>query len=270
MNKSLRRAVIAGNWKMNETRAEAKALLEEMVPSILNADCDIVFCVPYTNLETVADMTRVTRIKVGAENVHYASSGAFTGEISAEMLCELGVRYVIVGDSERRRFYGDTDETVNLRAKATINAGMTAIICVGEMLSEREHGVTNEVVAMQTKIALEGIKQESMKNVIIAYEPVWAIGTGRTPTVQQANDVCKLIRNTVANLYDQATADSLTILYGGSMNPKNCEELLSEPDIDGGLIGGSSLKADEFSAIVAVASRLGYGKDAPKAEVEGE
>ena len=134
MNKSLRRAVIAGNWKMNETRAEAKALLEEMVPSILNADCDIVFCVPYTNLETVADMTRVTRIKVGAENVHYASSGAFTGEISAEMLCELGVRYVIVGHSERRRFYGDTDETVNLRAKATINAGMTAIICVGEML----------------------------------------------------------------------------------------------------------------------------------------
>ena len=175
-----------------------------------------------------------------------------------------------MGHSERRRFYGDTDETVNLRAKATINAGMTAIICVGEMLSEREHGVTNEVVAMQTKIALEGIKQESMKNVIIAYEPVWAIGTGRTPTVQQANDVCKLIRNTVANLYDQATADSLTILYGGSMNPKNCEELLSEPDIDGGLIGGSSLKADEFSAIVAVASRLGYGKDAPKAEVEGE
>ena len=255
MNKSLRRAVIAGNWKMNETRAEAKALLEEMVPSILNADCDIVFCVPYTNLETVADMTRVTRIKVGAENVHYASSGAFTGEISAEMLCELGVRYVIVGHSERRRFYGDTDETVNLRAKATINAGMTAIICVGEMLSEREHGVTNEVVAMQTKIALRDVTPEQMANVVIAYEPVWAIGTGKTATADQAEEVCAQIRKVIGELYGEAVAEATTIQYGGSMNAKNCDELVSKKDVDGGLIGGASLKAPDFAVIVNAASK---------------
>ena len=268
MNKNLRAAVIAGNWKMNKTRPEAKALVEELKPLVKDAACGVVVCVPFTNLETVLEAAKGSNIKVGAQNCHFEKSGAFTGEISADMLVEMGVEYVVIGHSERRQYFGETDVTVNKRVKAALAAGLNVILCVGEMLEDRELGITDELVAMQTKIALEGIKQESMKNVIIAYEPVWAIGTGRTPTVQQANDVCKLIRNTVANLYDQATADSLTILYGGSMNPKNCEELLSEPDIDGGLIGGSSLKADEFSAIVAVASRLGYGKDAPKAEGE--
>ncbi len=254
MNKELRQAVIAGNWKMNKTRPEAKALIEELKPIAANATCGVVICVPFTNLETAIELTKGTNIKVGAENVHFEKSGAFTGEISADMLTEMGVEYVIVGHSERRQYFGETDVTVNKRTTAALNAGLKAIICVGETLEQREQGITEEIVAMQTKVALLGVTAEQLKNVIIAYEPVWAIGTGKTATAEQANEVCALIRNVVAKLYTQADADALTIQYGGSMNPKNCKELLAQPDVDGGLIGGASLKANDFGVLLDAAT----------------
>ena len=255
MNKQLRQAVIAGNWKMNKTRPEAKALIEDLKPIAAKATCGVVICVPYTNLETAIELTKGTNIKVGAENVHFEKSGAFTGEISADMLTEMGVEYVIVGHSERRQYFGETDVTVNKRAKAALNAGLKTIICVGEMLDEREKGITEEIVGMQTKVALLDVTAEQLKNVIIAYEPVWAIGTGKTATAEQANEVCSFIRKTVAKLYSQADADALTIQYGGSMNPKNCAELLAQPDVDGGLIGGASLKAADFGVLLDAASK---------------
>ncbi len=255
MNKALRQAVIAGNWKMNKTRPEAKALIEDLKPIAEKADCGVVICVPFTNLETAVELTKGTKIKVGAENVHFEKSGAFTGEISADMLTEIGVEYVIIGHSERRQYFGETDVTVNKRTKAALAAGLKTIICVGEMLDEREKGITEEIVGMQTKVALLDVTAEQLKNVIIAYEPVWAIGTGKTATAEQANEVCSFIRQTVAKLYSQADADALTIQYGGSMNPKNCAELLAQPDVDGGLIGGASLKAADFGVLLDVASK---------------
>lgn len=254
MNKKLRKAIIAGNWKMNKTRPEAKALIEELKPIAEKADCGVVICVPYTNLETAVALTAGTNIKVGAENCHFEKSGAFTGEISADMLKEVGVEYVIIGHSERRQYFGETDVTVNKRTKAALAAGLKVIVCVGEMLDEREKGITEEIVAMQTKVALLGVTAEELKNVVIAYEPVWAIGTGKTATAEQANEVCALIRATVAKLYTQADADALTIQYGGSMNPKNAAELLAQPDVDGGLIGGASLKANDFGVLLEAAS----------------
>lgn len=255
MNKALRQAVIAGNWKMNKNRAEAKALIEEMKPLVANANCGVVICVPYTNLETALEATKGTNIKVGAENCHFEKSGAFTGEISADMLTEMGVEYVIIGHSERRQYFGETDLTVNKRTVAALNAGLKVILCVGEMLQDRELGITDELVAMQTKIALNGVSAEMLKNVIIAYEPVWAIGTGKTATSDQANEVCALIRNTIAKLYGKEAADGITIQYGGSMNAGNAADLLSKPDVDGGLIGGASLKAADFNTIVQAASK---------------
>ncbi len=255
MNKELRQAVIAGNWKMNKTRPEAKALIEDLKPIAEKATCGVVICVPYTNLETAVELTKGTNIKVGAENVHFEKSGAFTGEVSADMLTEIGVEYVIVGHSERRQYFGETDVTVNKRTKAALAAGLKTIICVGEMLDEREKGITEEIVGMQTKVALLDVTAEQLKNVIIAYEPVWAIGTGKTATAEQANEVCAFIRATVAKLYSQADADALTIQYGGSMNPKNCAELLAQPDVDGGLIGGASLKAADFGVLLDAASK---------------
>ena len=194
-------------------------------------------------------------MKIGAENCHWEPSGAYTGEISAPMLAAMNVPYVIIGHSERRTYFGETDVTVNKRVKAALASGLTVILCVGEYLEQREQGVTGEVVAMQTKIDLQGVSAEELKRVIIAYEPVWAIGTGKTATAAQANEVCALIRATVAGLYSQADADALTIQYGGSMNAKNAEELLDQPDVDGGLIGGASLKPADFAAIVKAASR---------------
>ncbi len=255
MNKELRQAVIAGNWKMNKTRPEAKALIEDLKPIAEKATCGVVICVPYTNLETAVELTKGTNIKVGAENVHFEKSGAFTGEVSADMLTEIGVEYVIVGHSERRQYFGETDVTVNKRTKAALAAGLKTIICVGEMLDEREKGITEEIVGMQTKVALLDVTAEQLKNVIIAYEPVWAIGTGKTATAEQANEVCAFIRATVAKLYSQADADALTIQYGGSMNPKNCAELLAQPDVDGGLIGGASLKTADFGVLLDAASK---------------
>ncbi len=255
MNKNLRAAVIAGNWKMNKTRPEAKALVEELKPLIKDADCGVVVCVPFTNLETVLEAAKGSNIKVGAQNCHFEKSGAFTGEVSADMLVEMGVEYVVIGHSERRQYFGETDITVNKRTIAALEAGLNVILCVGEMLEDRELGITEELVAMQTKIALNGVDKADLAKVIIAYEPVWAIGTGKTATAEQANEVCSVIRNTVAKIYDQAAADAMTIQYGGSMNAKNAEELLAQPDVDGGLIGGASLKAPDFSVIVNAASK---------------
>ena len=253
MNKAKRKAVIAGNWKMNKTATEAASLIDALVPAVQGAGCDVVICTPFTSLCTAVEKCAGTNIGVGAENVHFEKSGAFTGEISADMLVDLGVKYVITGHSERRQYFAETDETVNKRTKAALAAGLTVIVCVGESLAQREQGVTGEVVAMQTKIALGGVSAEELSRVIIAYEPVWAIGTGRTATAQQANEVCALIRATLAGLYDEAAAKAVTIQYGGSMNAANAAELLAQPDVDGGLIGGASLKPQDFATIVAAA-----------------
>ncbi len=254
MDKTKRKAVIAGNWKMNKTATQAAALMDEMIPAVADAGCDVVVCAPFTSLSAVLAKAANTNIGVGAQNVHFEKSGAFTGEISAEMLVDLGVQYAIVGHSERRQYFGETDETVNRRARAAIDAGLTAIVCVGERLEEREQGVTSELVRLQTKVALQGFTADDLKNVIIAYEPVWAIGTGRTATADQAEEVCGGIRALLAELYGQAVADSITIQYGGSMNAANAAELLGKPNVDGGLIGGASLKPADFAAIVRAAS----------------
>ena len=253
MNKAKRKAVIAGNWKMNKTPAEAKALIEGIKPLVKNANCGVVCCVPYVDLSVVLEAAKGTNIGVGAENCHWEKSGAYTGEISAEMLASMGVQYVIIGHSERRQYFGETNETVNKRIRAALDVGLTVILCVGESLTQREQGSTSELVALQTKIALGGVSKDELKCVIIAYEPIWAIGTGKTATSAQANEVCKTIRETVASIYDADAAQALTIQYGGSMKPGNAPELLAQPDVDGGLIGGASLKPDDFAAIIKAA-----------------
>ena len=239
--------VIAGNWKMNKTPAEAKALIEEIKPLVKDAACDVVVGVPFVDLAVALEAVSGSNIGVAAQNCHWEKSGAFTGEISAEMLKAMGVGYVILGHSERRTYFGDTDVTVQKRTRAALDAGLTVILCVGEYLEQREQGVTGEVCAMQTKIALGGVSKEELSRIIIAYEPVWAIGTGRTATAEQANEVYALIRDTVAGLYDAEAAAALTIQYGGSMNAANAAELLAQSDVDGGLIGGASLKAPDFA-----------------------
>ena len=255
MNKAVRKAVIAGNWKMNKTRPEAKELIEAMKPMVAEAGCEVVACVPFTNLETVLEAAKGSNIKVGAQNCHFEKSGAFTGEISADMLTELGVEYVVIGHSERRQYFGETNETVNKRVLAALAAGLKVILCVGESKLEREQGITAEIVGLQTKIALLGVDAAALANVILAYEPVWAIGTGLTATVDQAQEVCAHIRAVVAGLYSVKAAEALTIQYGGSMNAANAAELLAQPDIDGGLIGGAALKAADFAVIVKAASK---------------
>ncbi len=255
MNKAVRKAIIAGNWKMNQTQAQTKALIEEMKPLVKDADCGVVLCVPYTDLAAAIEAAKGSNIKIGAENCHWANSGAFTGEISAQMLTEMGVEYVIIGHSERRQYFGETDVTVNQRVRAALDAGLTVILCVGETLEQREQGITSELVAMQTKIALGGVSAQEMEKVIIAYEPVWAIGTGKTATAEQANEVNHTIRETIKALYGESVAEKTVVQYGGSMNAGNAEELLAQPDVDGGLIGGASLKAKDFSIIVAAASK---------------
>lgn len=254
MNKNLRKAIIAGNWKMNKTRPEAKALLDELKPLAANAGCEVVVCVPFTNLETAVAATKGTNIKVGAQNVHFEKSGAYTGEISADMLVELGVEYVVIGHSERRQYFAETDETVNKRTKAALAAGLKPIVCVGELLWERECNITNEVIARQIKLDFFAVSADDVKKSVVAYEPVWAIGTGKTATADQAEEVCAFIRNELAKLYDKATANAVTIQYGGSMNAGNAAELLSKENIDGGLIGGASLKAADLSTIIKAAN----------------
>lgn len=255
MNKELRKTVIAGNWKMNKTPDEAKELMDGIKPLVKGAGCGVVVCVPYVDLAAVLEAAKGTSIGVGAENCHWANSGAFTGEVSAPMLASMGVQYVIIGHSERRTYFGETDETVNKRIRAALDAGLNVILCVGESLAQREQGVTGELVAMQTKIALGGVSKEELKRIIIAYEPIWAIGTGKTATAQQAGEVCGIIRSVVAGLYGKDAADAFTVQYGGSMNAKNAADLLAQPDVDGGLIGGASLKPADFAEIVKAASK---------------
>ena len=253
MNKTLRKAIVAGNWKMNNDRNAAKKLITELNPLVKDAACEVVLCVPYTNLETALSLCEGTNMHVGADHCHWAKSGAFTGEISAEMLAEMGVEYVIIGHSERRQYFGETDQTVQARVRAALDAGLKVILCVGEVLEQREQGITEEVVALQTKVALGGVSEEELSRIVIAYEPVWAIGTGKTATADQAEEVCAFIRSVVAKLYSKAAADALTIQYGGSMKPGNAKELLSKEDVDGGLIGGAALVASDFAAIIEAA-----------------
>ena len=250
LTKGMRKTIIAGNWKMNKTPSEATSLIEEIKPLVADANCEVVICVPYVDLGIAIEATRDTNIKVGAQNCHWAESGAFTGEISTGMLKELGVEYVVIGHSERRQYFGETDETVNKRVKAALAAGLKPIVCVGELLWERECNITNEVIARQIKLDLWDVTPEEMANVVIAYEPVWAIGTGKTATAEQAEEVCGFIRACLKTLYGLEIAASVTIQYGGSMNDKNAAELLAKTNVDGGLIGGASLVAEKFAAIV--------------------
>ena len=254
MNKAKRSAVIAGNWKMNMTPAETTDFMKALAPKVADVkEAKVVLCVPFVDIAAAVEATKGTNIEIGAENVHMEEKGADTGEISGKMLASCGVGYVIVGHSERRQYFGETDATVNGRAKAGLANGLKVIVCVGETLTEREQGVTFETVARQTKIALLGISAEDMKNIIIAYEPVWAIGTGKTATAEQAEEVCAYIRSVVASLYGAEVAEATTVQYGGSMNAKNAAELLAMENIDGGLIGGASLKPDDFTVIVKAA-----------------
>ena len=247
----MRTPIIAGNWKMNNTIAATKALITELIPLVKDAKAEVVICTPYTDLATAVEMTKGTNIKVGAENVHWAEKGAFTGEISADMLVELGVTYVIIGHSERRQYFGETDATVNARVKAALAKGLKPIICVGETLEEREGGKVEEVLVRQTTEAFKDIAKEDLENIVVAYEPVWAIGTGKTATAEVANDTIKIIRDTIGKLYcPKCAEEKVRIQYGGSMNPKNVKELMAMPEIDGGLIGGASLKAPDFSLVV--------------------
>ena len=246
----MRKPIIAGNWKMNKTPAEAVELVKGLIPLVKDAKCDVVVCPTAVCLPAVAEVIKGTNIKLGAQNVHFAEKGAYTGELSADMLKAVGCEYVIVGHSERRQYFGETDKTVNLRATAAVKAGLTAIICVGEMKDERVDGYTDIIVAYQTKMALKGLTAEELDHVVIAYEPVWAIGTGLTATDEQANETIGVIRAAIAGKYGQETADKVRIQYGGSMKGSNVKGLMAQPEIDGGLIGGASLKAEDFAQVV--------------------
>ena len=246
MNRRYRKTVIAGNWKMNMTATETKKFAEELKKIMPRAKwCDTLICVPACNIQTAAKAFKDLRISVGAENVYFEEKGAYTGEISADMLKDLGVKYVIVGHSERRQYFCETDTTVNKKVHAVLNAGMNPIICVGESLEQRETGITDEWIALQVKSALYGVPADKLRRCIIAYEPIWAIGTGKTATAEA----------TIRSLYGARVARSVTIQYGGSMNPKNAAELLAQPDIDGGLIGGAALKPDQFVDIINAANQ---------------
>ncbi|MBP3415479.1 MAG: triose-phosphate isomerase [Clostridia bacterium] len=253
MNKAKRDVVIAGNWKMNKSPAEAKELITALKPLVADADCKVVICVPYTDLFVAVEETKGTNIKVGAENCHWEKSGAFTGEIAPQWLKEMGVEYCVIGHSERRQYFGETDKTVNLRTKAALEAGLKPIVCVGELKEERLADKTHEVLDTQMAGGFDGITAEQMADIIIAYEPVWAIGTGLTATDEQANEACAYIRSIIAAKYGQAVADAAVIQYGGSMNDANAAGLLAQTDVDGGLIGGASLVADKFAKVVAAA-----------------
>jgi len=255
MNKAKRDVVIAGNWKMNKSPAEAKELITALKPLVADADCKVVICVPYTDLFVAVEETKGTNIKVGAENCHWKTSGAYTGEIAPQWLKEMGVEYCVIGHSERRQYFGETDETVNLRTKAALEAGLKPIVCVGELKEERLADKTHEVLDTQMAGGFDGITAEQMADIIIAYEPVWAIGTGLTATDEQANEACAYIRSIIANKYGEAVAEAAVIQYGGSMNDGNAAGLLAQTDVDGGLIGGASLVAEKFAAIVAAGSK---------------
>ncbi len=256
MNRRYRKTIIAGNWKMNKTASETKQFAEELKAIMPKAKwCDVLVCVPSVNIPAAMRAFKDMRVSVGAENLFYEKSGAYTGEISAEMLKDLGVKYVIIGHSERRQYFGETDITVNKKVHAALEAGLHPIICVGESLEQRELGVTMELISLQVKSALAGVSAEKLRKCVIAYEPVWAIGTGKTATPEQAGEVCTFIRATIRHMYGARIARSITIQYGGSMNPGNAATLLAQPDIDGGLIGGAALKPDQFVEIINSANQ---------------
>lgn len=244
----MRKPIIAGNWKMNNTAAQGVALVNELKPLVADAECDVVVCVPFTDIPAVSEALKGSNIALGAQNVHFAEKGAYTGEISAAMLKEYGVKYVIIGHSERRQYFGETNETVNKRMHAALAAGLIPIVCVGESLEERETGKTEQVLSVQIEEGLKGL--EDVSAIVIAYEPVWAIGTGKTATAEQANETIGFIRKKCAEVFCPKCAEKVRIQYGGSMNAKNCKELMAMPEIDGGLIGGASLKAEDFAFIV--------------------
>ena len=253
----MRKKVIAGNWKMHKSNSEAKELVEGLLNNTKEiVKTMIIVCPPFTALSLVSDLANGSSLQVGAQNMYWEQQGAFTGEISTEMIKSTGTTYVIIGHSERRQFFGETDETVNKKLKAALESGLIPIVCIGESLDERESGVTNDVVGNQVEKALSGISAEDMQNVILAYEPIWAIGTGKTATPDQAQDVHKFIRSILTKLYNNEIAEKIIIQYGGSVKPENATELLSQPDIDGALVGGACLKADSFSGIIKAAESL--------------
>ena len=246
----MRRKVIAGNWKMNMLPGEAIEFITALTPLVKDTENEVILCVPYTDLFYSLLTAQNTNIKIGAQNMHFEESGAYTGEVSGKMLKSINVEYVIIGHSERRQYFNETDETVNKKVKAAFKYGLKPIVCVGETLEERESGKTADIITKQTELALEGLTNEQVENTIIAYEPIWAIGTGKTATSEDANNSIKEIRNKIGEIYGQETASRVIIQYGGSVKSSNAKELFSMSDIDGGLVGGASLKAEEFSKIV--------------------
>ena len=245
----MRRPIIAGNWKMNMTPSEARALVEELKPLVKDAKCEVVVCPPYVDLSAVSGLIKDSNIRLGAQNIHWAEKGAFTGEVSAAMLKELGVEYVIIGHSERREYFAETDDTVNAKIIQALKYDLIPVVCCGESLKQREDGITFDFIRSQIKIAFRGISKEDAVKIVVAYEPIWAIGTGKVATSEQANEVCGDIRKCLEGIYDKETADSIRILYGGSVNKACAAELFAMSDIDGGLVGGASLKPDDFSII---------------------
>ena len=247
----MRKPIIAGNWKMNKTGEETVALIDALRPLVADVkDVDIVVCPPFVNIESASQALAGSNIKLGAQNMYYEESGAYTGEVAPGMLLAFGVEYVIIGHSERRQYFGETDDSVNKKVKAALKFGLKPIVCVGETLEEREAGITSETVCRQTKLALLGLGSDDAAGVVLAYEPIWAIGTGKTATSDDANETIAAIRNAVKEAFDETTAQNVRIQYGGSMKPSNAAELMAQPEIDGGLIGGAALKADDFSKVV--------------------
>ena len=246
----MRRGIIAGNWKMNKTVAEAIALIEEIKPLVKDAQCEVVVCPTFLCLDAVIKATKGTNIKVGAQNMHFEESGAFTGEVSAEMIKQIGAEYVIIGHSERRQYFNETDDSVNKKLKAAFSNDIIPILCVGETLEQREGNITESVLENQVTLDLEGLTKQQVENLVIAYEPIWAIGTGKTATAQEANETIAFIRKVVGNMFGTEVAEKLRIQYGGSVKPSTIKEQMSKSDIDGGLIGGASLNAEDFAGIV--------------------
>ena len=244
-----RKKIIAGNWKMNMTPSEAVALVETLKPLVATEDADVVFCVPAIDIVPVVEAVKGSNIQVGAENMYFEEKGAYTGEISPNMLVDAGVKYVILGHSERRGYFGETDADINKKMKKAFEHGLTPIMCCGESLEQREQGVTMDFIRQQVKIGFQGLTADQAKEAVIAYEPIWAIGTGKTATTEQAQEVCGEIRKCIAEFYDEATAEAIRIQYGGSVNAATAPELFAQPDIDGGLVGGAALKPD-FGKIV--------------------
>ena len=246
----MRKPIIAGHWKMNKTPEEAASMVKELAPLVKDSDIDIVLCAPFVSLQATLDAAAGTNIKVGAQNMHWEENGAYTGEVSPTMLNALGVEYVIIGHSERREYFAETDETVNKKVHSALAHGLKPIICVGETLEQREEGITQELVQGQTEAALKGLSADDVKKCVIAYEPIWAIGTGKTATSEDANNVISYIRSTVKKVYGEEAANAIRIQYGGSMKPENAADLMAMSDIDGGLVGGASLKAEDFANII--------------------